>query len=112
MEPAKSCTDAFFIERIMYRAATTKSQMAVCSVPGDAIPLLFYGSESEYQVCPLCFLHCKGLTQEEIAQATGHSLGLVNEYLDLIRDFQIPPLSDPSGKEGFQSTERRKERCG
>jgi hypothetical protein len=50
------------------------------------------------------------LTQEEIAQATSHSVGLVEEYLDLIRDFQIPPLSDSSGQEGSQSTEKLKKR--
>jgi hypothetical protein len=52
----------------------------------------------------------KRLTQEEIAQATGHSLGLVKEHLDLIRDFQIPPLADSSGKEGSQSTRKPKQR--
>jgi Protein of unknown function (DUF1670) len=52
----------------------------------------------------------KGLTQEEIAQATGHSLGLVKEYLNLIHDFQIPPLPDPVTKEVSQSTEKRKQR--
>jgi hypothetical protein len=52
----------------------------------------------------------KGLTEEEIAQATGHSLGLVKEYLDLIRDFQIPPLSDPSRKENCQSTTKPKQK--
>jgi hypothetical protein len=50
----------------------------------------------------------KGLTQEEIAQATGHSLGLVKEYLDLIGDFQIPPLADASGKEDSQSATKSK----
>jgi hypothetical protein len=50
----------------------------------------------------------KGLTQEEIAEATGHSLDLVKEYLDLISDFQIPPLADPSGKEDSQSATKPK----
>jgi hypothetical protein len=52
----------------------------------------------------------KGLSQEEIAQATGHSLGLVREYLDLIKDFRIPPLPDPERKEEYQSTKKRKQR--
>jgi hypothetical protein len=52
----------------------------------------------------------KGLTQEEIAQATGDSLGLVKERLDLISGFQIPRLTDPSGEEGSQSTTKAKQR--
>jgi hypothetical protein len=42
----------------------------------------------------------KGLSPEEIAHATGHSLGLVQEYLDLMREFGIPPLATSQGKEG------------
>jgi hypothetical protein len=56
--------------------------------------------------------HCKESTQEEIAHVRGRSGGLVREYLDLIRDFQIPPLSDPSEQEGSQSAEKRKESWG
>jgi hypothetical protein len=41
----------------------------------------------------------KGLSPEEVAQATGHSLALVQEYLDLIVEFQISPLPDPERKE-------------
>ena len=40
MEPAKSCMDASSNESIVYRAAKTEGQMAVCSVPGDTIPAL------------------------------------------------------------------------
>ena len=42
----------------------------------------------------------KGLSPEEVAQATGHSLALVQEYLDLMREFGIPPLANSQGKEG------------
>jgi hypothetical protein len=38
-KPAKSCTEVFFIERIVYSPATSKRQMAVCSVPADTVPL-------------------------------------------------------------------------
>ena len=52
----------------------------------------------------------KGLSQEEIAQATGHSLGLVKEYLDLMTEFRIPPLADPERKEDTRSTKKAKPR--
>jgi hypothetical protein len=51
----------------------------------------------------------KGLSPEEAAQATGHSLSLVQEYLDLIREFRIPPLADPERKEGSRSTQKRQQ---
>ena len=51
----------------------------------------------------------KGLSPEEVAQATGHSLALVQEYLDLIVEFQIPPLPDPERKEDRQSTQKRQQ---
>jgi len=41
-----------------------------------------------------------GMSQEDIAQATGHSLSLIREYLDLMDDFKLPPLPNPSGKDG------------
>ena len=34
------------------------------------------------------------------AQATGHSLSLIQEYLDLLDEFKLPPLPNPCGKEG------------
>jgi hypothetical protein len=40
----------------------------------------------------------KGMSAPEIAQATGHSLSLVQEYLNLIKQFQLPPVAD-TGKE-------------
>lgn len=36
-----------------------------------------------------------GMTKEDIARATGHSLALVREYLDLIAEFGLPPLPNP-----------------
>jgi hypothetical protein len=54
----------------------------------------------------------KGLTPDEITQATGHSLSLVFEYLDLIREFRIPPLPDPESKESSGITENRQQKRG
>jgi hypothetical protein len=54
----------------------------------------------------------KGLSQDEIAQATGHSLGLVREYLELIDEFRIPPLPDPERKEDSHHNKQRKQRGG
>ena len=45
----------------------------------------------------------KGLSPEEIAQATGHSPSLVQEYLDLMTEFRIPALGSSPGKEGHRS---------
>ena len=39
------------------------------------------------------------MLKEDIAQATGHSLSLIQEYLDLIDEFKLPPLPNPARKE-------------
>jgi hypothetical protein len=44
-----------------------------------------------------------GLPKEEIALATGHSQALVQEYLDLMDEFKIPPLPGNPRKDGVQS---------
>jgi hypothetical protein len=44
-----------------------------------------------------------GMSPEETAQATGHSLSLVQEYLELIREFRLPALANSQGKEGSRS---------
>jgi Protein of unknown function (DUF1670) len=54
----------------------------------------------------------KGLSPEEVAQATGHSLALVQEYLDLIVEFQISPLPDPERKEDSQPKKKGEKRGG
>jgi hypothetical protein len=41
----------------------------------------------------------KGLSPEGTAQVTGHSLSLVQEYLDLMKEFGVPPLGGSGGKE-------------
>ena len=41
-----------------------------------------------------------GMSIEDIGRATGHSLRLVREYLDLIKRYRIPPMADPPGKDG------------
>jgi hypothetical protein len=40
-----------------------------------------------------------GMSPEDIALATGHSLLLVQEYLDLMANFKLPPLPNPTAKE-------------
>jgi hypothetical protein len=45
-----------------------------------------------------------GMSEEDTARATGHSLSLVREYLDLIRQFDLPPLPNASRKDGVQSS--------
>lgn len=45
-----------------------------------------------------------GMSPDEIAQATGHSLSLVKEYLDLITEFNLPRLPNAGGSDGVQST--------
>jgi Protein of unknown function (DUF1670) len=54
----------------------------------------------------------KGLSPEEVAQATGHSRALVQEYLDLIEEFRIPPLPDPARKADSQPKKKGKQRGG
>jgi hypothetical protein len=39
-----------------------------------------------------------GMSPEEAAQATGHSLSLVEEYLELIKEFGLPRLANSQGK--------------
>lgn len=38
-----------------------------------------------------------GMSIEDTAQATGHSLRLIREYLDLIDQYHVPPLPNPCG---------------
>lgn len=45
-----------------------------------------------------------GMSLEDTARATGHSLFLVQEYVDLLQEFGLPPLPDPSRKNGVQPT--------
>jgi hypothetical protein len=46
-----------------------------------------------------------GMSKEDIARATGHSQSLVQEYLDLMAEFCLPPLPHPTRKDGVQSDE-------
>jgi hypothetical protein len=50
--------------------------------------------------------HDNGMSPEDIAQATGHTLFLVREYLDLIRQLALPPLPDAPRKDGVPPTPR------
>jgi hypothetical protein len=49
------------------------------------------------QIC-----HDSGMDLDDIAQATGHSKMLVKEYLDLIEQFQLPPIANPAGADTVQ----------
>jgi hypothetical protein len=51
------------------------------------------------QVC-----HDNGLSKEDTARATGHSVSLVAEYLGLIEQFHLPPLASHPGEDGVQSS--------
>ena len=44
-----------------------------------------------------------GMHPDDIAQATGHSKSLVREYLDLIEQFQLPPIANPTGADSVQT---------
>ncbi|MGO9463973.1 MAG: DUF1670 domain-containing protein [Isosphaeraceae bacterium] len=55
------------------------------------------------------YVHClrriqlcrdRGMTKEDIAQATGHSLALVQEHLDLMTEFGLQSPPDPPKKGG------------
>jgi Protein of unknown function (DUF1670) len=46
-----------------------------------------------------------GMSVEDTAHATGHSLFLVREYLDLMKEFRLPPLPNSQGKDGVQSSQ-------
>jgi hypothetical protein len=54
---AKSCTDVFFIERIVYSPAISRGQMAVCSVPGDTISLFHFLFFPLPKPCPFSRTH-------------------------------------------------------
>jgi hypothetical protein len=49
-----------------------------------------------------------GMSAEEAAQATGHSLSLVQEYLELIKEFGLPRLANSQGKEDPRSQPARR----
>ena len=67
-----------------------------------------YHSEDEVEYYVQCFrrvqlCHDSGMSKEDTARATGHSLPLVQQYLDLLEQFKLPPLPTTSGKEGVAS---------
>jgi Protein of unknown function (DUF1670) len=47
-----------------------------------------------------------GMSEEDTAHATGHSLSLVREYLNLIKEFDLPPLPNHPGEGSVQSNDR------
>jgi hypothetical protein len=44
-----------------------------------------------------------GMALDDIAVATGHSKSLVQEYLNLIEEFKLPPIANPSGSDSVQT---------
>jgi hypothetical protein len=76
--------------------------------PTSQVALETFHSPEDVEYYVQCFRRIqlcrdKGLSLEEIAQATDHSLALVQEYLDLMTQFRIPPLADSQGKEDRRS---------
>ena len=72
--------------------------------PTSRVALESFHSAEDVEYYVQCFRRIqlcrdKGLSPEEIAQATGHSLKLVHEYLDLMTRFRIPRIADSQGKE-------------
>ena len=63
-----------------------------------------YHSCAEVEYYVQCFRRiqlCRdsGMSKEDISWATGHSLSLVQEYLDLMEQFGLPPLPNPLATE-------------
>lgn len=67
-----------------------------------------YHSCGEVEYYVRCFrriqlCHDNGMSKEDIARATGHSPSLVQQYLELIAEFGLPPFPNPERKDGVQS---------
>jgi hypothetical protein len=76
--------------------------------PTSQVALETFHSPEDVEYYVQCFRRIqlcrdKGLSLDETAQATGHSLPLVQEYLDLMNEFRIPPLAYAQGKEDHRS---------
>ena len=77
----------------MDQKPTSQVAQETCHSPGEV----------EYDVqCLRRIQLCRdsGMSPEEAAQATGHSLSLVQEYRELIQELRLPPLAHSRGKEG------------
>ena len=77
---------------------------ALAMVPGRRYCLML----NRFQRIQLCL--DKRLSLEETAQATGHSLGLVQEYLDFMAGYCVPPLADWERKEDLRSSKSGEQR--
>jgi hypothetical protein len=80
-------------KRLVEQKPTSQVAQETCHSPGEV----------EYYVqCLRRIQLCRdsGMSPEEAAQATGHSLSLVQEYLELIKELRLPPLAHSQGKEG------------
>jgi hypothetical protein len=76
--------------------------------PTSQVAAETFHSADEVEYYVQCFrrvqlCHDSGMSKEEIARATTFSLPLVQQYLDLIKQFGLPPLPTTSGKDGEES---------
>jgi hypothetical protein len=72
--------------------------------PTSQVALETFHSPEDVEAYVQCFRRVqlcrdKGLSPEETAHATGRSLSLVQEYLDLMTEFRILPIANAQGKE-------------
>jgi hypothetical protein len=73
--------------------------------PTSQVATETFHSPEEVEYYVQCFRRiqlCRdsGLSEEDTAQATSHSLSLIREYLALMAEFKLPPLPNTAGKEG------------
>jgi hypothetical protein len=73
--------------------------------PTSQVATETFHSPEEVEYYVQCFRRiqlCRdsGLSEEDTAQATGHSLSLVREYLELMAEFKLPSLPNAAAKEG------------
>ena len=73
------------------------------------VALETFHSPEEVEYYVQCFRRiqlCRdsGMSKEDTARTTGFSLSLVQEYLDLMDQFHLPPIAAPPGKDSVQSS--------
>ena len=89
---------------VTHKAIICYKSVVECKPTSQVAQETFHSPEAvEYYV--QCFRRIqlcrdRGMSIEDIARVTGHSQRLVREYLDLINDFQVPPLPNASGSSG------------
>jgi Protein of unknown function (DUF1670) len=76
--------------------------------PTSQVAAETYHSEHEVEYYVQSFrriqlCHDSGMSPEDTARATGHTVALVQEYLELLKQFGLPPLPTTPGKDGDHS---------